>query len=76
MIYDHYEDRFVVVTLEQVEGQGNPDPENISRILLAVSRTPSPATATAADWHYTAIDSRTSIGGLDHWADYPGFEAR
>ncbi len=75
VIYDHYEDRFVVVTLERVDGEGNPDAGNISSILLAVSKTSSPGTATAADWHYTAIDSKTSIGGLDHWADYPGFEA-
>ena len=75
VIYDHYEDRFVVVALERVDGAGNPDAGNLSRILLAVSKTSSPGTATAADWHYTAIDSKTSIGGLDHWADYPGFEA-
>ena len=75
VIYDHYEDRFVVVTLERVDGEGNPDAGNISSILLAVSKTSSPATATVADWHYIAIDSKTSIDGLDHWADYPGFEA-
>ena len=74
VIYDHYEDRFVVVTLERVNGASNPDSGNKSRILVAVSKTATPATATAADWHYLAIDSETSIDGLDHLADYPGFE--
>ncbi|MBI4536163.1 MAG: hypothetical protein HY708_07780, partial [Ignavibacteriae bacterium] len=74
VIYDQYEGRFVVVTLEKVEGGGNPHPGNISRILLAVSKTSSPATATSADWWYHAIDSKTVIGGtLEYWADYPGF---
>jgi hypothetical protein len=73
VVYDHYEDRFVVVTLERwLTALG--DPSNESRILVAVSKTSTPATATAADWWYMAIDSKTSIGGVDHWADYPGFE--
>jgi len=73
VIYDQYEDRFVVVDLEKVDAGSNPDPGNISRIFLAVSKTSSPATATSADWYYHAISSEESIGGLDHWADYPGF---
>jgi len=68
VVYDHYENRFVVVTLEHV------DPSNQSRILLAVSKTATPATATSADWNSLAIDSKTAIGGVDHWADYPGLE--
>jgi hypothetical protein len=75
VIYDHYEDRFVVVTLERVDTGNNPNPGNKSRILLAVSKTGTPATATSADWDYHSINAETSIGGLDHWADYPGFEA-
>ena len=74
VVYDQFEDRFVVVTLERVDSGSNPDPGNISRILLAVSKTATPATATAADWNFHAINSETSIGGLDHWADFPGFE--
>ncbi|MEJ2196065.1 MAG: T9SS type A sorting domain-containing protein [Ignavibacteriaceae bacterium] len=73
VIYDQYEDRFVVVDLEQVDAGVNPDPGNISRILLAVSKTSAPATATSADWNFHAISSEESIGGLDNWADYPGF---
>lgn len=75
VIYDQYEDRFVVVTLERVDTGNNPDPGNESRILLAVSKTGTPATATSADWEYHEIDAEMSIGGSDYWADYPGFEA-
>ncbi len=73
VLYDQYEGRFLVVTLEQVEGAANPDAGNISRILLAVSKTSSPATATSADWYYHAIDAKTLISGSEYWADYPGF---
>jgi hypothetical protein len=74
VIYDHYENRFLVVALEYVDAGSNPDPSNTSRILLAVSKTAMPATATSADWYYTAVNSEESIGGYDYWADYPGFE--
>ena len=74
VVYDHYEGRFVVVTLEKVETGTNPDPGNTSFIMLAVSKTATPATATAADWFFHKIDSKTTIGWVDHWADYPGFE--
>ena len=46
---------------------------NFSRILLAVSKTSTPATATAGDWFFHAINAKTVIGGVEHWADYPGF---
>lgn len=78
IVYDQYEDRFVVVTLERVTGGSDTsNPDNKSRILLAVSKNGNPQTATAADWHYMAIDAKlTNIFGLDLdlWADYPGFE--
>ncbi|MGB5896470.1 MAG: hypothetical protein WBG58_20020, partial [Ignavibacteriaceae bacterium] len=73
VIYDQYENRFVVVDLEQVDSGVNPDTSNISRIFLAVSKTSMPSTATSAAWWYTAIDAKEVIGGADHWADYPGF---
>jgi hypothetical protein len=73
VIYDQYEDRFVVVDLEQVSVGSNPNPGNISRIFLAVSKTGTPATATSADWYFFAINAEESIGGFDYWADYPGF---
>ena len=74
VVYDHYEDRFVVVTLERVNAGSNPDPGNISRILVAVSKSAAPATATNTDWYYHSIDAKETIGGYDHWVDYPGLE--
>ncbi len=73
IVYDHYEQRFLVVALERWDTAYG-DPSNESRILVAVSRTSSPASATAADWYFMAIDAKTNIGGDFHWADYPGFE--
>lgn len=73
IVYDHYADRFLVVALERWS-TANGNPSNESRILVAVSKTPSPATSTAADWWYLAIDSKVNIAGSDNWADYPGFE--
>lgn len=76
IIYDHYEDRFVVVALERVNSGSEVDPGNVSRILLAVSKDGSPSSPTAADWYFHAIDSKDLFGGfVELWADYPGFEA-
>ncbi|MFY9609778.1 MAG: hypothetical protein WAU45_14315 [Blastocatellia bacterium] len=72
IIYDQYEDRFVVVTLEQVTGTASVSPTNISRILVAVSKDGNPQTPTAADWHYHAINAKTLVSGFETWADYPG----
>jgi len=75
IVWDHYESRFVVITLEKVApGLANPSPANTSRLLIAVSKTATPATATAADWWYTATSGKFVVGGLDYWSDYPGFE--
>ena len=73
VIYDQYENRFVVVDLERVGTAPGTDPSNISRIFLAVSKTGTPASATSTDWWYTAIDAKVVISSADHWADYPGF---
>ena len=72
VIYDQYEDRFVVVDLEQVNAGVNPDSGNISRIFFAVSKNSTPDSATASYWNFFAINSEESIGGFDYWADYPG----
>ncbi len=76
VVYDHFEQRFVVVALEQVTGTASVSPTNISRILLAVSKNGTPK--NASDWRFHAIDSKTLIPRpttlFDHWADYPGFE--
>jgi len=68
VIYDQYEDRFVVVTLER-QNTANGDPSNTSRILVAVSATSDPN----GTWYFHSINSLTNIGGNDTWADYPGF---
>ena len=73
IVYDHYENRFVVVALERLL-TSNGDPTDDSRILVAVSKTSSPATTTAADWWYLSINSKVLIGGDYYWADYPGLE--
>ena len=73
VVFDHYTGRFVVVALERwLVSAGNPSDE--SRILVAVSTTPNPSTASPADWYFMAIDSKINIAGVDCWADYPGFE--
>lgn len=75
VIYDHYEGRFLIIALEKVEpGITNPSAGNTSRLLLAVSKTATPATATAADWWYTTTGGKFVLGGIDYWSDYPGFE--
>lgn len=76
IVYDQYEDRFVVVALEQITGTASVSPTNVSRILLAVSKDGNPQ--NAADWRFHAINSKIVIPRpvtlFDHWADYPGFE--
>ena len=73
IVYDHYENRFVIVALERWL-VANGDPSNESRVLVAVSKNSAPASATSSDWWYLAINSKINIGGTDTWADYPGFE--
>ncbi len=76
IIYDPHEDRFVVVALQLAIGALPQDPNNLSRILLAVSKDGNPQTPGPADWYFHAIDSKQTIfGSFDGWADYPGFEA-
>ncbi len=74
VVYDQYAGRFVVVVLERANAGTNPAPGNLSRILVAVSKTSTPATATAADWWFHCIDSKVTVAGIEYWADYPGFE--
>ena len=63
VIYDQYDGRFVVVTLERTTS-----PSNTSRIFVAVSQTSDPNDG----WYYISINSAITIGTLS-WADYPGF---
>jgi hypothetical protein len=66
VIYDQYAERFVVITLERFDGGGAGG--DASYILVAVSKTSDPN----AGWWYLAINSKTTIGTGDTWADYPG----
>jgi hypothetical protein len=75
IVYDPYEDRFVVVTLEQVQGTSSAGPDNESRIFIAVSKSGTPKTPTSRDWRYLSIDAKQTVfGSFDGWADYPGLE--
>lgn len=62
VIYDQFNGRFVIVTLEQTT-----TPSNTSRILVAVSQTSDPN----GGWWFTSINSAITITSLC-WADYPG----
>jgi hypothetical protein len=69
VIYDQYEDRFVVVTLEQ-QGRGDANAANdLSNIYVAVSDDGDPNGL----WYFTTINAVTTINNTNHWADYPGF---
>ena len=74
VLYDHYQDRFLVVALEKEDAGQNPDPANISKIFLAVSKDGTPDSTTNADWFYHEIDAKKNIDEIEYFADYPGFE--
>lgn len=68
VVYDAYNDRFVVITLERVNiGNGN-TADDQSRILVSISDDADPN----GTWHTYSINSLTTIGGVNTWADYPG----
>ena len=68
VLFDQYEQRFVVVTLERQDTAGG-DPTNSSRALVAVSDDADPN----GIWYMQAIDTNVNIGGTQTWFDYPGF---
>jgi flagellar hook capping protein FlgD len=72
IVYDHYENRFVVVALEQTSAAGGSADD--SRVLVAVSKDAFPNGAGTSQWSYLAINSKIQIGGAFYWADYPGLE--
>ncbi len=67
VIYDQYEDRWLVVTLERVDS-GTGAASDASLVLLAVSDDSDPN----GSWTVTEINTKINIGGLPHWLDYPG----
>ncbi|MEP7027453.1 MAG: FlgD immunoglobulin-like domain containing protein [Candidatus Eisenbacteria bacterium] len=68
VVYDHHAGRFVVCLLER-----KTTTPTASRIIVAVSKTSTPASATTADWYYYAINSQITITSAT-FADYPGLE--
>jgi hypothetical protein len=68
LLYDQFEDRWVMVTLEATN-TNNGDAADTSRIFLAVSQTNDPT----GSWNVTQINSSITISSTSTWADYPGF---
>jgi uncharacterized protein (DUF2141 family) len=67
-LYDQYNSRFVVVTLERTNtAQGAA--ANTSRIFIAVSDDDDPN----GPWYFHQINAFETINIFDSWADYPGF---
>jgi VCBS repeat-containing protein len=67
VIYDQFEDRYLVVTLEKVQGATAAQDKSV--IFLAVSANSNPT----GTWYFTEIDVLESITSVNHWLDYPGF---
>ena len=68
VVFDQYNDRWLIVTLEQTD-TGAGDPADTSRIFLGVSDDANPN----GTWYVAEFNSRLMIGGNWVWADYPGF---
>lgn len=64
VVYDHFHDRWVIVTLELYGTVANP----FSEILVAVSDDSDPN----GTWYQTEINALTLLGGENRFADYPG----
>ena len=58
--------RFIVVDQNVNPGSG------LSLFDIAISKSSSPATLTAADWFFFQIDNHETVGATNFWADYPG----
>ncbi|QXD14484.1 hypothetical protein GQ464_013730 [Rhodocaloribacter litoris] len=70
VVYDHFDDRFVLVTLEREDTESGAA-SNESRILLAASPVGTPA----GTWTAVSIDAKLTIGADESWCDYPGLAA-
>ncbi|WP_457653009.1 T9SS type A sorting domain-containing protein [Rhodocaloribacter sp.] len=68
VVYDHFSNRFVLVTLEREDVAAFGDPADASRILLAASPVGTPA----GPWIGISIDAKITIGADETWCDYPG----
>ena len=67
VLFDQYENRWVVITMEQTETPD--DPSDTSRMFVAVSDDSDPN----GTWYFSEFDSAVDISGNGYWADYPGF---
>ncbi|HSH39448.1 MAG TPA: hypothetical protein VK993_11750, partial [Chthoniobacterales bacterium] len=66
VIYDQYQARFVVLTMERTEASGsNP---NTSRVFIAVSDDSDPN----GTWFFHILQTEELIGSNQSWADFPG----
>ncbi|MCW8926871.1 MAG: Ig-like domain-containing protein, partial [Xanthomonadales bacterium] len=68
VLYDQYEDRWVVITMEQTQVAYG-DAADTSRMFVAVSDDSDPN----GTWYFAEFDTVVNAGGVDNWADYPGF---
>lgn len=66
VVYDHYANRFVVVTMERIEGGGATP--NQSRVYLAVSDDSDPNGA----WFFQTLITEETINARQSFADFPG----
>src|SRR5439155_25560695 len=62
VLYDQFDDRFVVVMIEIDFGTPTG-----CRILMAVSDDSDPNSG----WNFSAINAKMPINGVDSWPDYP-----
>jgi len=74
VVYDQFEDRWVVVTLERTD-IGSGDSANTSLVLIAISDDSDPN----GNWTFAEINTNINIIGTNtdangdlHWLDYPG----
>lgn len=66
VVYDHYSNRFIVVTMERIEASG--PTLNQSRVYLAVSDDSDPN----GTWYFQTLLTEETINTRQCWADFPG----
>lgn len=68
VVYDQYENRFVVLTMERTEANATTGAVNSSRVFVAVSDDSDPN----GTWYYHTLLTEETIGANQSWADFPG----
>jgi Ca2+-binding RTX toxin-like protein len=69
VLYDLGSNRFIVMTMEQQGRNTGSAADDVSRIYVAASNSSDPN----GGWTKFSFDSKVQIGGVNYWADYPGF---